>query len=320
VLHVLNVLLPVFLMIALGGAFRASRFLPDEFFRHLNKLVFWVGLPSFLFVKILAADFRASGASRLFGALLTVFVVTTLLAWPVGAAFRLGRRSLGVFVQAAQRANLAYIGWPVIAYAFAPRGAGQSDAILAMAVLVVAALVPIYNVVAVLLLIHAREGGAPGDPVGRAASVRRAAVSLVTNPLIVACVAALLIRALGLSVPLALRRTAEAMGQFSLPLALMSIGAGFMNGQWTGRWTVAAWAAGLRVGLGPILAWAASRWLGLTPDETRVATICMACPTAVASYVLADQMGADAGLAGKAVVVSTALSFLSLGAVLYWTS
>jgi predicted permease len=187
-----------------------------------------------------------------------------------------------------------------------------------MAVLGVAALVPIYNVAAVLLLLPACA--ATGAPASRAAYVRRAAVSLATNPLIVACVAALLVRALGLSVPLALRRTAEGLGQVSLPLALMSIGAGFMNGQWTGRWTVAAAAAALRVGLGPPLAWAASRWLGLTPDESRIAMIYMACPTAVASYVLADQMGADAGLAGKAVVVSTALSFLSLGVVLYGTA
>jgi hypothetical protein len=46
-----------------------------------------------------------------------------------------------------------------------------------------------------------------------------------------------------------------------------------------------------------------------------VALIMLACPTAVASYVLSEQLGGDSALSAGAVVVSTILSIASLAAV-----
>ena len=62
-----------------------------------------------------------------------------------------------------------------------------------------------------------------------------------------------------------------------------------------------------------------ARWLGLSPIETRVALIYLACPTAAASYVMAQQLGSDDKLASSIIVVSTILAFPVLALSLWVT-
>jgi predicted permease len=49
--------------------------------------------------------------------------------------------------------------------------------------------------------------------------------------------------------------------------------------------------------------------------EMKILLIYLACPTATASYVLADMFGSDAPLAGRIIVISTLLSAISLSIV-----
>jgi predicted permease len=56
--------------------------------------------------------------------------------------------------------------------------------------------------------------------------------------------------------------------------------------------------------------------MGAGTTETGVALILLATSTAVAGYVLADQMDGDSALAANAVAVSTLLSPISLGIVI----
>jgi len=65
----------------------------------------------------------------------------------------------------------------------------------------------------------------------------------------------------------------------------------------------------------PLVGLLVASLLGLGAGETRIALILLACPTAVASYIMADQLGAAGQLAATIVVLSTVLSMLSLGLV-----
>jgi hypothetical protein len=74
-------------------------------------------------------------------------------------------------------------------------------------------------------------------------------------------------------------------------------------------------AAVIKLSVGPVVGYFAAGWLGVGRVETAVALIMLACPTAVASYVLTEQLGGDSALSAGAVVVSTILSIASLAAV-----
>jgi predicted permease len=47
-----------------------------------------------------------------------------------------------------------------------------------------------------------------------------------------------------------------------------------------------------------------------------MAMLYLSCPTAVATYVMADQMGADRELAAGSIVLSTLLAFPAMAAIL----
>ena len=83
-----------------------------------------------------------------------------------------------------------------------------------------------------------------------------------------------------------------------------------------GRRTAAFTASVLKVAVAPLLAWPIGWWAGLSLDELRIVLLFLACPTAAASFTLAGKLGGDEALAASSVVLSTALSVLSLSAVL----
>ena len=312
-LHILNCISPVFLLILFGWLLRRYGFLPEAFFEGLIKLVYWVALPAFLFVKIATSQFEGGSAMRVFWAVLGVMLLSIAVARVTARLRPYPRRSHGALTQAIFRGNLAFVGLPIIAYAFADLSPDEHARVVAYAVFVLAPIVPIYNIAAVIVLIAGK-----GDDQG-ASPWRSMAGALITNPLILGCLLALPFCLGSVEIPVALLRTGESLAQIALPLALLGIGASPALRSMRAKPLDAVIPAVLRVVLGPALAWGLSWALGLNPEEARVAMIYAACPTAVASYVLVNQIGGDDALAGSTVMTSTMLAVPSLAVVLYVT-
>ena len=308
-MHVINTLAPVFVVIALGAALRRTRFLPEAFFRHASRLVYWVALPCLLFYKIAGAPQIDAAAGGVFLIALIGMAGSIAVAVVFAAAVRMPAPQVGAFVQAGFRGNLAYVGLAVILYAFSAPGAGDAGRrAQTAAVLALGPLVPIYNVAAVVALL------AGGRRLDRAA-LRKMAVQIATNPLLLASVAGLAVSLSPFRLPPAARRTCEVVGQFALPLALLVVGGALASTRMHGRVTYCVVAAAIKVGVSPAVGYAAAVLLGLGPQETAVGLILLACPTAVASYVLAEQLEGDAALSAGVIVASTLLSIISLSVV-----
>lgn len=290
---------PVFLLIALGMILRRTRAFSGEFFRECSRLAYWVGLPSELFVSIATSPLRESWCPSLVGAMLAASAFGLLLAI-------LSRRicpdpfSRPAFVMSSIRGNLVFVGLPVLTFACA--GRADADLILARTALMFAVMVPVYNLSAVLLLHHGHGSREPGG----------AARALLTNPLILACAAGVACSLSGYSLPDFAVRTFRAAGGMAMPLALLAIGSGMDLALLRRHGTPTLTAAVIKVVAHPLAGAAIVRWLGLEAGDRLIAMVCLACPTAVASYVLCDQMGADRDLAAGAIVWSTLLSIVSL--------
>jgi len=311
-MHVLDTLAPVFLVIALGAALRRGGFFSDAFVRGTNRLVYWVGLPCLLF-RFLARATDLGGGGAVAGVVLGGMVACVVAAYGATWLLRLPAERVGTLVQGAFRANTAYVGLSVVSLAHP--GAAQERA-MQLGVIVLAATAPVYNVAAVAVLLASRHRFG-------VRTVGRLAGGIVTNPIIVACAAglafALLVRPAGVLLPQVIDQSLAWIGQFALPLALLGIGAALATTRIRGRTAPALTAASIKVGLGPAVGAGLVVLLGLGPVEARVALIMLACPTATASYVLADQLDGDGPLAAAIVVASTVLSMLSLGAVVALT-
>ncbi|MCA9871791.1 MAG: AEC family transporter, partial [Anaerolineae bacterium] len=189
------------------------------------------------------------------------------------------------------------------------QGTPEVDALVLLAL---APVIPVYNVAAVIVL----SGATPAE--GRQGRQQLATVlrSIATNPLIIACVAGLAVAYSGVTLPEALTRTLDLLGEIALPGALLAMGASLrLRAIRTGG--IAAGAASLvKVLVAPLAGYLVARAIGLTGPPLMIAMLLLAMPTAVASYVMAQNMGADDTLASSIVMVSTLLAIPVLSVIL----
>ena len=82
------------------------------------------------------------------------------------------------------------------------------------------------------------------------------------------------------------------------------------------RYIGACAAAVVKLAVCPLLGAAICAAMGLPPLHRFVVVTYLSCPSAVASFVMADAMGGDAPLAAASVALTTLLSAFSLSAAI----
>lgn len=291
-----HAIVPLFLIIAVGYTVKRLGWIGPEEVRRFNKVCFYTFMPVMLFYNIYTSDF--SHAVRLPYALFVVGMALAmiLLAFLITLAAEKTPERRGVMIQAAFRSNFVLLGLPIAAELL-------PDSNLGVTALMVAIVVPIYNMMSVVVLEYFR-GGKP-----RAGEVL---LAVVKNPLILGSVAGLLVQALHITLPEVLVSFAGKMNSAATPLILLLLGASFETREITRYKKELLVCVGLRLVVfpGAILTLAAA--LGLRDIEFVTVLAMTAAPTAVNSFNMAQQLGGDSQLAGSAVVVSTAASFFTL--------
>ena len=291
-----HAIVPLFLIIAVGYTVKRLGWIGPEEVRRFNKVTFYTFMPVMLFYNIYTSDF--SQAVRLPYALFVVGAALGMVA--VSFAVSLLAEKMperrGVMIQAAFRSNFVLLGLPIAAELL-PEGN------LGVTALMVAIVVPIYNMMSVVVLEYFR-GGKP-----RAGEVL---LAVVKNPLILGSVAGLLVQALHITLPEVLVSFAGKMNSAATPLILLLLGASFETREIARYKKELLVCVGLRLVVFPGALLTLSMLMGLRDIEFVTVLAMTAAPTAVNSFNMAQQLGGDSQLAGSAVVVSTAASFFTL--------
>jgi predicted permease len=306
-MYVLNTLVPLLALAALGAFLSRTKFAPPSFFRETNRLLYWVALPALLFADTAATTIEGDSALRVFLVLLAGTAICIGIAYLAAGLLHLPRSAVGAFVQGSYRGNLAYVGLPAVLLALTAPGTPPAPEIRALAVLALALLIPVINLVAVAVLLASRPVGTESGP-----RIRQMLKAMVTNPLVLSCAAGLCFVLFKWQLPPMLRQICTSLGAMSTPLALISIGAALTPKALRDDLLRAGAASLIKVAVAPLAGYLIARGIGLSPVELRVAMIYLACPTATASYVMAQQLGSDDKLAGNIIVVSTLLSIPAL--------
>lgn len=307
---VLQSLLPLVLLIGLGTALRRSGFLDGTFFAGLNRFAYWVALPALLVHAIGRTEFRAGPFLEITWLLAIGTGAAAIAGYVVALAMGLRGPRLGVFVQAAYRGNLAFVGLPVIIFAFAGDPEAGAGDVVAYAILALAPMVVVFNVVAVVVLVAHGPARLTGRLLAR---------QVLTNPLIVATAIGLALSFAPFALPPFFAKALELLADAALAAALLALGAALSFEALRGRWAASITAAAVKGAVPVAAGWGGALLLGTGTEETTMALIFLATPTAVASYTLADQLEGDGDLAAACVVASTVLSLVPLAVVLALT-
>jgi len=308
---VINSLVPVFALILLGGILRKGGFLTEEITTGMNKLAYWVALPVLLFHKLSQSPLGAGNAGLIFQTLFAATILAALLAWLVAQIIRAPLKSTGVIVQAALRGNLAFVGLPIVLFVISTLPKPEQSYIESSVVLAITLTIIVYSLLSVVVLVYfdREEGGEINKKLFWA--------TVIKNPLAIGCITGVAANCSQIEIPLILARICEALSPAAFPVALLGIGSQLAATQVRKHVGWATIASTIKTVFAPTAGYFVGRALGLSGTELQVAVLFCAMPTAVSSYILAEQLHANADLAASSVVICTVLSFFSLSVILF---
>ncbi|MCI5648879.1 MAG: AEC family transporter [Fusicatenibacter sp.] len=299
----LNATMPIFLTMLLGLLFRKVGILDETFTEKLNRFVFKIALPVLLFSDLSDSDFFTVWDTRF---VLFCFVATMLSILAVWAlSFCLKDRTLqGEFIQASYRSSAAILG-----IAFIQNIYGNSG----MAPLMIISSVPLYNVMAVVVLSVFSPKREPID--GK--FVKKTLKGIVTNPIILGIVIGLIWSVLRIPKPPILAKTVQNLAVLATPLGLIAMGASFQAKSAAKNLKPGIAAALIKlVGLAAVFLPIAIA-LGFREEKLIAILVMLGSATTVTCFVMAKNMGHEGSLTANTVMLTTCGSAFTLTFWLY---
>ena len=336
--------MPLFLLMVLGMVLRRCGVVDASAANGMNRFVFTVGIPVLLFYDLSTTDLGQQWDPGFIVFCFLATVVGITVAFLVSLLYRT-KPYQGEFVQAAYRSSASMIAIGVMQNIYGTSG---------MAPLMVIGAVPLYNVMAVMILVFMRPGrpsadgdgsvdavgvdgrlaagdgrqtagggrpaggaGVDGHPAAGAQLVLTAARDVVTNPIIIGIVAGLVWAGLRLPMPELLGKTCESISGAVTPVGFVAMGVLFDARKALAVRGPAFLATALKlVGL-VALTLPFAVWLGFRDQELVAVLVMAGSATTLSSFVMARNMGHDGTLTSSVVMLSTLLSAFSLTAWLW---
>ncbi len=292
-----SVVLPLCIYIAFGALAARMKLIDERTANKMNGFAFRTLFPLMMFKNTLsAAEALESGDITLpffVSALVLVFFALLMLIVPV---FIKSRPRQASFIQGCFRANSVLFAMPVVEVLCGEENVG-------LAAMCVAVVVPLYNVLAVIVL-EVKRGGK--------VNLGSILKGIITNPIILGAAAGIIMILLKVRLPDLIMTPLKTLANMVTPLALILLGSTLkVSGIVEDAGALIA-ACVVKLVLAPALFMGAA-WLAGYRDVALISVFALTCvPAAVSSYTMAQQMGADGKLAGEIVAVTTIMSMLTV--------
>lgn len=294
----LNATIPIFLMMLLGMLFRKLGWMDEVFAAKMNKFVFLVPLPVLLFEQLATVDFSEVWDIKF---ILFCFVVTAIsitISTLISLLWK-DRSIKGEFIQATYRSSAALLGIAFIQNIYGTVG---------MAPLMIIGSVPLYNIMAVVVLSLFKPGNNSFDK----ALVKKTLKGIATNPIIIGIVVGFVWSALKLPMPLILHKTVSSIGATATPMGLMSMGATFEMKKATSKMKPTLVAVFMKLVGFCVVFLPMAALLGFRNEEMIAILVMLGSATTVSCFVMARNMGHEGTLSSGVIMMTTLLSAFTL--------
>lgn len=294
----LNATIPIFLMMLLGMLFRKLGWMDEVFAAKMNKFVFLVPLPVLLFEQLATVDFSEVWDIKFIIFCFVVTAISITISTLISLLWK-DRSIKGEFIQATYRSSAALLGIAFIQNIYGTAG---------MAPLMIIGSVPLYNIMAVVVLSVFKPGNNSFDK----ALVKKTLKGIATNPIIIGIVAGFVWSALKLPMPTILHKVVSNVGTTATPMGLMSMGATFELRKATSKMKPTIVAVFMKlVGFCAVFLPVAAV-LGFRNEELIAILVMLGSATTVSSFVMARSMGHEGTLSSGVIMMTTLLSAFTL--------
>ena len=306
---VINTVVPVFGLILLGWLCGKGGLFKESATEALNRFVIYLALPALLFIAMARADLQAMAelgfvASFSLGTLITMLAYLWI-ARREGIAFQpkmLNALSAGY-------SNAGYMGIPLILLLFGEQ---------ALPIAVIGAVLTVvvqFGLTIVAIEIHRAKGRSLGP------ALKKVAISLLRNPILVSTVLGVLCSALGIVIPVPIAAGIEQLGNAATPCALLTIGLFIAQTRVTSGGHSVTQIVVLKLFVHPMLVGFFALFVfDLDPIWAWCAILATALPVGTGPFMLANLYGEDAAITARAILISTLASVITLTALIAWVN
>ncbi|WP_033068014.1 AEC family transporter [Thalassospira australica] len=289
---------PIFAAILVGAALKRFLITSADIWAGIDRLTYYLLLPSLLIVEIYRADFSSGNA----GTAVSVTLAATLgLSGVLLLLRRVITRNTPLFTSIFQGA-VRYNSYVLLAVADAFYGSKG----LALAIVFIAVMVIVTNMLGVVVL-SAFSGGK--------SNFRRIVAGLIKNPIILAAGAGAILNVSNIHVPLPIENTVALFKTAALPLSLLSVGAGLkfvIDKQALGG---IALSTTIKLAILPVITGICLHLAGVEGMTLAMGVLYAGMPCAGNAYILARQLNGDPEAMASIITLETLLSAFSIAVI-----
>ena len=272
------IVIPVFVMASIGYIW--VRLGIDYDIKFVTRLTLEIGTPCLIFSTLVKTEIDVSAFQNIVLASLSLYLALGIIAW---GALRVLNLPIQTYLSPFIFSNSGNVGLPLCLFAFGPEGLAFGIAIFASMV--------IANFTAGVWIVS-------GKP---------APWQAFKQPMVYAALLGTLFLSQGWTIPLWMGNTLGLIGQFVIPLMLMTLGASIARLPSEAPWRIIGLSL-LKYLLSGLVALAAAWVFGLSGIAFGVFMLQALTPVPVTSYLLAERFEAGGAEVARFVMISTALS------------
>lgn len=299
-LNIFLVIAPLFLIIFSAAFLRRVNFITEDWSIHLNQYALKIGLPALVFTSLATMPIAFTDELSLIveNALFIIFIL--ILSYGIGKIFKLSTQMRNTIIICLMFSNVAYLGIPVLTQVY------DTEILPQLSIIVAVYLLGLFGLSVAYLETSRRTSSQ---------SVARTIFTLLcTNPLLIAVFAGLIFSALHLPIPQVILTALHLITGSVTPVVLIVIGI-FIGQSAFGtlrEWYAVALFACTTLIILPAIFYFGIMMFGLAPAQHYLSILEAAMPLGVTPFALADKYDLDKNFIARSIVLSTALSIITL--------
>ncbi|MDC0864929.1 AEC family transporter [Rickettsiaceae bacterium] len=299
--------LPIFLIALLGSVIRRKWLSSDEFWRGLEKLLFYVLFPAVLFEYSSKADLGSSEFLRLTIALMISTLVIAVIIVIYQEKEPYDKAQFTSVFQGSTRYN-NYIFFALGAALFGDEG-------LKVIATISPYLLILTNITAIIAFTHYVPKGS--GALTKRKSFMLMVKSIIGNPFVFASIAGVVFNYMDLTLNIAIEKTIQSLADSALAIGILIVGAGIQFRLKQEYLHQVMFTSAIKLALMPVVTFVVLWIMGITGVAKSVGILFSCLPCSSSSYILSRQLGGDPETMSSIITFTTIFSILSLSLLVY---
>ncbi len=306
-LEVIGVTLPIFAVIAVGFFIKKKGIIKDQHVPLLNKLTYNFGLSSLVFLNIAENKLKEIFDVNILKVIFPTYFLFLIIVFLSFYFLKIKNKTKGAVIVSTYRSNMAFIGMPVLLYAYGSLATAKAS-------IVIACLLPL-NILFTALFLRLLN---IQDIKDRKTGIKKLVIEIIIDPVLIAVIAGLIISYFSYEIPAPIFKFFEILSGLAVPLALISIGASFKFSHIKSNIKYLSLISFGKLILMPLLSLVFSIFIFKVGNLDRdIICLLFAMPLAVATFIQSEKYNSDTDFVSSALITTTLISAVTITAWLF---